>query len=107
MEEQFSEEMDNALEVFVDTYGADAQLEQVIEECSELILAIQKYKRNIGKCQTIEQQDGLRKNVIDEVADVTIMMRQCNFIFSPEEITTAISYKVHRQKQRLESKKIK
>lgn len=107
MEKQFSEEMDKVLLEFVETYGIDAQLEQVIEECSELILAIQKYKRNISKCNTLEEESILKSKVIDEIADVSIMMRQCNYMFSKDDISMQIISKIERQKNRLESKKTK
>jgi len=45
----------------IDKWGVDAQVDMVVEECSELILAIQKSKRGQGSA----------KEIIDELVDVS------------------------------------
>lgn len=57
----------------VDKWGKDAQLNMVIEECAELIQAITKLKRHENE-KTIQ-------NVIEEAADVGIMLAQITIIF--------------------------
>ncbi len=54
----------------VKLWGINAQLDMSIEECSELIQAIQKYKRN-----------GSLLNVYEEVADVELMCEQIRQMF--------------------------
>lgn len=57
----------------VDVFGEPIQLDIAIEECAELIKAISKYKRYCGK-ESIE-------DVIEEMADVYIMLNQLLIIF--------------------------
>lgn len=52
-------------------WGIDAQMEQLIEECAEVILAIRHMRR--GKC-------GARE-LIEEMVDVEIMIEQMKHIF--------------------------
>lgn len=63
------EQMRN-LNTIVETYGNDAQEDMAIEECSELVKAILKFRRSDEK--TAEMRDA----VIDEIADVQIMLSQ-------------------------------
>lgn len=92
--------MDNQ-EIFqkaIDKWGEESQIEMIIEECSELILALQKYKRN--------KNDGFSKerilhDVCDEIADVSIMIKQANIIFNEELIEKRIEFKMQRLEGRL------
>ncbi len=52
----------------LDTWGHDAQTDIVIEELSEFIKAIIKYRRNPSEDTAF--------NMADELGDVTIMTRQ-------------------------------
>lgn len=49
-------------------YGLQAQIDQTQEECAELIVALNKWKRSNGKIEL--------KAVAEELADVTIMVEQ-------------------------------
>ncbi len=69
------EQMRN-LNTIVETYGNDAQEDMAIEECSELVKAILKFRRSDEK--TAE----MREAVIDEIADVQIMLTQLGIIFN-------------------------
>jgi hypothetical protein len=53
-------------------FGDDAQLNMVVEELAELILAVQKLRR-YGNDKEVEC-------VIDEMADVHVMLRQLEII---------------------------
>jgi len=53
----------------VNTFGHGAQIEMAIEECAELIQALQKFKRRKPH------------NVAEEIADVEIMCKQLRIIF--------------------------
>jgi len=57
----------------LDAWGEDAQLDMVIEECSELIKAILKYRRSDDKATA-------RKHIAEEHADVNIMLDQLAYI---------------------------
>lgn len=80
-------------------WGADAQLEIIIEECIELALALQKFKRHGGD----REQKVL--SVIDEIADVRIMIEQAIILFGEpsNKIQERIDFKMNRLKQRIEA----
>lgn len=69
-------------------FGEARQTDKVIEECSELILAIQKHKYN--------PTDQTLANIIDEAADVLIMVHQIGLMTDFEEVNQRISYKIGR-----------
>jgi len=60
----------NLLQRAMDTWGVDAQMDMVVEECAELIMAIQHYKRNRVDINKIGE----------EMADVKIMIDQFHTI---------------------------
>lgn len=82
----------NILERAIETYGKDMQLNVAIEEFSELIKEICKHKRG---------EDNL-DNIIEEIADCYIMLRQMEIIFGIwfEEI----EYKKVKKLERLEKR---
>ena len=68
------------------------QLEQAIEEASEFILAAQKWKR-----YGCEEQ---RKNLIEETADLLIMMEQMRWYLDAKAVDNIVIYKLERQEMR-------
>ena len=56
--------------------GAESQLNMLIEECAELIDAIQKYRRD-------RVSD---KNIIEEAADVGLCIEQLLFMFDAHDL---------------------
>lgn len=83
------------LDKAIQTWGIEAQLEMVIEECLELALALQKLKRLRGDMTQKE------KNVIDEIADVKIMIKQAEKMFGSEPVNKRVDFKMKRLKERL------
>jgi len=77
------------------TYGHEAQTDMVIEECSELIQAIQKHKRN-ENAQTLA-------NLIDECSDVIIMAEQLIFMIGEPLVKHQVDFKIRRLKEKLEN----
>jgi len=75
----------------VNTFGVNNQLEKTVEECAELIKALIKYKHGAGKYI----------DVIDELADVKILMKQMILLFGKEEVDKRVAYKVMRLKKRI------
>ena len=57
-------------------WGAYAQIDMVIEECSELIQAFQKAKRGKNNLD----------NIFEEIADVEIMIEQMRCLYGNVEI---------------------
>ena len=86
---------DKILDKAIETWGVEAQLEMVIEECMELALALQKLKRKRG--------DSNQKiaNVVDEIADVKIIIRQAEKIFGSEPVNDRVDFKMNRLTERL------
>lgn len=82
------------LQKAVDTWGRDSQLLMLLEEMSELQKEILKYM-NRGK-------DNLNE-IIDETADVEIMLTQLKYIFNIEDaVALHIPKKLQKIEKRLE-----
>lgn len=77
----------------IETYGKDMQLTVAVEELSELIKEICKYKRG---------GDNI-KNIIEEMADCYIMLDQLEIIFGIKysDVATVIEEKTLRLENRL------
>lgn len=92
-----TDHQEQILQGALNKWGEDAQIDMCIEECSELIQALCKYKR--GKHNAIA-------NIKEELADVFITIKQMQIYFdvrSMESIQGHIDYKVNRLKERVES----
>lgn len=74
----------NIYEEAVSKFGAESQIEKMIEECAELIFALQKRKR------------GGKSNVPEELADVEIMCEQMRIVFGPMKIDSIKKMKISR-----------
>jgi hypothetical protein len=79
---------ERALEV----WGVEAQLRQAQEELAELIAAINRYMRQRT------QSDA----VVEEIADVEIMLAQLKVVFGAADIAVAVAQKRTRLQQRVE-----
>lgn len=75
----------------IDAWGEDAQLDMVIEECSELIKAILKYRR-------ADDKEKARKHIAEEHADVNIMLDQLAFIMKQYDAIDEPSYTDYKRK---------
>jgi len=65
-------------------WGEEAQFDQAVEECAELIAALKHYKRDkVG-----------RQQIIDELADVALMVGQLSFMLGEELVEQAIETKL-------------
>ena len=81
----------------IDKWGDDFQLKMVAEECAELIKAVLKMNRKLNG-YTIEQ-------VIDEIADVQIMLGQLEVIlesYNKFNVRIIIEQKIEEKMKRLE-----
>lgn len=83
--------MEKIYQAAIACWGADAQYDQAIEECAELIAALKHFKR--GK---ISEQA-----VIDELADATLMLGQLRWMFGNDQVEIAINNKLEKLKQLL------
>lgn len=91
-------------------YGATNQRHQLIEECAELIQALNKYERVLNSSVKMWRADTIRaeNNIASEIADVLIMIEQVSIsLFNDDKsfIDTMIDYKLNRQLKRIEEEK--
>ena len=84
------------LERAIETYGKDMQLNVAVEELSELIKEICKYKRGEGNLD----------NIIEEMADCQIMLSQLRIIFGIklDDISRVKWEKLERLAKRLDER---
>lgn len=81
-------------------YGAANQRHQLIEECAELIQAINKYERATSEINIFNAKD----NILSEIADVLIMIEQISMsLFNDDKsfVNAMIEYKLNRQLNRI------
>lgn len=79
----------------IDHYGSDAQLLMAVEEMSELTQAL---------CKDFREIDGARENIVEEMADVYIMLAQLEIIFSARnDMHKIIDQKLERLANRMET----
>jgi len=93
------------LQEAINRYGQMAQIEMLVEEASEVIQAVQKRKRALLNREAgLEYGEKLGKansELIDELADLEIMLDQMKLIFNPEAILRRREFKINRLKERL------
>ena len=76
----FNNEQVKLMEKALDKWGEVSQIGMVVEECAELIVALQKYVNRTPKSETVD-------NVIDEIADVEIMLAALRVILGVDDET--------------------
>ena len=80
-------------------YGENSQVDVAIEEMSELTKAILKYRRAENKNKN--EAEYLEDNIIEEIADVQIMLDQMRIIFG--DTSSQEEYKLNRLWARMEA----
>ena len=83
------------LQCAINIYGVDAQIDIAVEECSELIKALMKFRRGSGEETTAH-------DVCEEIADVEIMVDQLQLVFDSEYVDFVREEKIKRLERRLE-----
>ena len=90
------EERNKILVRAIATYGEESQINMAIEEMAELTKALCKYKRADATCE----KDAAIGNIIEEMADVNIMLDQLKIMFKND--TKAMqNFKLKRLDKRL------
>lgn len=77
-------QMENIYRATLDKWGEEAQYDQAVEECAELITALKHYRR--GKID--------KQAVIEELADVTLMLGQLSWMFGSEQVDKTVTAKL-------------
>ena len=87
------------LERMIQKYGESKQLDIAIEECSELIKAISKFKRESDK----ENIHARITSIAEEEADVRIMLEQINIMMLKHdpEYMERVECEMRRKEQRI------
>lgn len=80
-----------------DYYGYEEQSNQLIEECAELIQAVNKLRRS----HRANKKDFY--NLVEEIADVEIMLAQVKHLLGihPRDVERLKICKIQRQKERM------
>ncbi len=73
------------------TYGREAQQDQAIEECAELIVALRHYQRGVGSLGELQ----------GEIADVLVTVTTLAIQYGDEAIAACVDYKLDRLRKRL------
>lgn len=74
----------------LDTWGADAQMDQCIEEMAELAMELLHHKR------------GREHHAPEEIADVLICVQQMRLLIGPDEVDEIVRRKLARLEQRMD-----
>lgn len=88
------------LKKIAEHYGYEEQSEQLIEECAELIQAVNKFRRAMNR-GVVDKRRLAMDNYIEELADVDVMIEQIKYLLQiPEEEILAMKiYKINRTKE--------
>lgn len=97
-------EIAEKIKIIAEHYGYDAQSRQCIEEMAELTQAINKWWRVCGNGQKTEKSIAeCRYNLVEEIADVQIMLYQLGYLLDSRlEVSEIITNKLDRQLERVE-----
>lgn len=88
--------IDKALGRIIDHYGEENQHKKAVEELKELAEAIKEY-------MALPTQEN-RFHMIDEMADVTVMLKQLEIMnVCRDEVAGRVIYKIRRQMERMEN----
>ena len=93
-----AEERRALLDRAITAYGAPAQMDMAVEEMAELTKALCKVKR----VSCAAEAKAVLENVVEEMADVQIMLDQLRIIFG-RSTAEAEEYKLERLKKRLDT----
>lgn len=89
-----------------DLWGLVAQYDQCVEEMAEMIVAINKYKRKV-LYKEYQNDDKVIKNLVEEIADVSICLEQMQHFFKDYKIDEVIEQKMQKFLKEIEEQKKK
>lgn len=87
-------------------WGLVAQYDQCVEEMAEMIVAINKYKRKV-LYKEYQNDDKVIKNLVEEIADVSICLEQMQHFFKNYKIDEVIEQKMQKFLKEIEEQKKK
>ena len=90
------------IEKIADHYGLQHQLYKSVEELIELVQAVQDYSFKLG----MRDDEISTEHVVDEIADVKIMIAQLEYLLElEEEVNDRVEFKLNRQMDRIKLEK--
>ena len=97
-------EIAEKIKIIAEHYGYESQSRQCIEEMEELTQVINKFWRACGNGQKTEKRIvECRNNLVEELADVQIMLCQTEYLLAAEcDVYQVITQKLDRQLKRIE-----
>ena len=78
MKLQFTDDEIKIMQTALGRWGLNAQVGQTVEECAELIVALQKYVNRTPQPESVD-------NILDEIADVEMMLAQMRLVFNIDD----------------------
>lgn len=89
------------LEKAIQTYGVRAQVDMAVEEMSELTKALLKHRRGCPS-GTVNDLRRLRENIVEETADVIVMIAQMIMMYDYRgDVQAEVDFKINRLRERL------
>lgn len=89
---------DIKIKMIADKYGRAKQSVKAMEEMAELTQAICKLKEHPA---IHPENDKRYMDVLEEIADVEIMIEQLKYLYGEKEVEEIIEYKLDRQIERM------
>ena len=80
MKVEFTDNEIKIMQKALNQWGLNAQVGQTVEECAELIVALQKYINRTPRSDTID-------SILDEIADVEMMLAQMRLALNIDDDT--------------------
>jgi molybdate-binding protein len=98
---KFTDKQIKLMQIALDQWGLAAQAGQTVEECAELIVALQKHINRTPSNGTIEA-------ILDEIADVEMMLAQMRLALNidDDKLRERIEYKFARIEKYLEDDEV-
>lgn len=97
--------MKNKLLQIINHYGIDKQLKYIHSEYFELDEAILKYESGnyLGDLNYEESEKKAKEHIIEEIADVMVMLKQFQYYYGIEDkqIEEIMKFKIDRQLNRI------
>ncbi len=93
------EKFNQTFDKFTLAWGKESEMRMCIEEMSELTKELCKFMRyslNESSPENDEKLEKIKKNIIEETADVLICASQIKRLFGDEEVEEIMNFKIER-----------
>lgn len=85
----------------IEAWGEDSQVDMCIEEMSELMKELLKYRRIKNRTNNLNDLKIRHANIQEEIADVLNTVEQMSYIFGEEEVNKIRAAKMNRALKQL------